>query len=227
MTSAHARLSQQQFFLKHAAGTDRFAEAPDIACPDIAALELAGQHRSPRHYNRRDVYTARTHHQGRSSLVTTTHQDDAIDRICANRLLHVHADEVSKQHGRWFHKGFAERHHRKLDGKTTGLINPALHRFRQLPKVRVTRRQLRPRIANADHRPSIKFMRRDTLILHPCPVDETVFAFFAKPILTAILCHCYFENLKVFYFFSISMTNVLILGSQDRQFVFSSLFPRH
>ena len=48
---------------------------------------------------RRQVAAGRAHQQRRRGLVAADQQHDAVDRIAADRLLDVHADEVAEQHG--------------------------------------------------------------------------------------------------------------------------------
>src|SRR5688500_8567201 len=83
--SAHTRLRQQKFLLKHAARSQRLAKTPDITRANVAPLKLPREHRSTRHDDRRDVHAARTHHKGWRCFVTSTHQYNAIDWIRPNR----------------------------------------------------------------------------------------------------------------------------------------------
>jgi hypothetical protein len=50
-----------------------------------------------------------------------------------------------------------------------------------LAKVGVAGRQFRPGVADADDRLALEFMVRNTLILHPAAVHETVFIGSTKP----------------------------------------------
>ncbi len=59
------------------------------------------------------------------------------------------------EHGSRAHVVFPERHDGKLEREPPGLPDAALHRFRHLPQVRVTMRELAPRIADADNRASL------------------------------------------------------------------------
>ena len=48
------------------------------------------------------------------------------------------------------------------------------HVLRELAEMRVAGRHLRPRVADADHRPAVELVVRDALVLHPRAVDEAV-----------------------------------------------------
>ena len=48
--------------------------------------------------DRGQITGSRTHQQGRSSLITTHQQNDPVNRISPNRLFHIHAGEISKEH---------------------------------------------------------------------------------------------------------------------------------
>ena len=69
------------------------AEAPDVgARPDVRAAELAVEHRAAGDDQRRQVAARRAHDERRRGLVAAAEQDDAVDRVGADRLLDVHAD---------------------------------------------------------------------------------------------------------------------------------------
>ena len=72
------------------------------------------------------------------------------------------------------HQRFAQAHHRELDRKAAGVEDAVAHVLRQFAEVRVARRGLRPRVADADDRPAVELVVRNALVLHPRPVDERV-----------------------------------------------------
>jgi hypothetical protein len=72
-------------------------------------------------------------------------------------------------------------------GNFPGFGNAALDHFGQFAEVRVTWRQFRPRVTNADDRFTAEFLIGFALVFHPGAVNESVFAGFAEPILTAEL----------------------------------------
>jgi hypothetical protein len=47
--------------------------------------------------------------------------------------------------------GLSERHHRKLEGDTTGLPNASLHVLDQIVEVLIARCELGGRVADSDH----------------------------------------------------------------------------
>ena len=134
-----------------------FAEAPDVgARPDVGAAELAVQHRPAGDDERRQVAACRAHDERRRGLVAAAEQDDAVDRVAADRLLDVHAREVAEQHRRRPDARLAERHHRELERHAAGFPHAALDVLGKLAEVPVARRQLRPRVADADDRPAVE-----------------------------------------------------------------------
>src|SRR6185295_11120698 len=71
-------------------------------------------------------------------------------QLAADRLLDIHAGEISKQHRGRAKLGLAERHHGKFERETAGFVNATLHELRELAEVTVAGRELRPGIADAD-----------------------------------------------------------------------------
>jgi hypothetical protein len=91
--------------------------------------------------------------------------------------------------------GIAKRHHRKLQRKTANFQHAALHAVGDLAEVRITGCQLRPGIADADHRAAVEQMRRQALVLHPRAMHHAVDARPAEPVITTqfFLCGHYFS----------------------------------
>jgi hypothetical protein len=125
--------------------------------------------------------------QRRRRLVAAHHQHDAVERVRADRFLHVHRDLVAKEHRRRPHHGLAEAHHGELERKPAGLEHARLDVLSQLAEVRVARRHLRPGVADADHRLADEKVVREALVLHPRAVDEVVALATVEPGLRAQL----------------------------------------
>src|SRR3989442_13061678 len=70
------------------------------------------------------------------------------------------------------HQVLAERDGRKLERETTGQKHAALDRPGQGPEVQVAVDELRPRVANADHRPRGQGILRDALSVDRGAMDE-------------------------------------------------------
>ena len=98
--AAHARLGVEEIGERHLAGLDVLAEAPDVgAGADLLAAKLAVQHRAAGDGDGRQVAARRAHEEGRRGLVAADEEDDAVDRVAADRFLDVHADEIAEEHG--------------------------------------------------------------------------------------------------------------------------------
>src|SRR6185295_2861208 len=121
------------------------------------------------------------HQQRRGRLVAAHHQHDAVERIGADRFLHVHRDLVAEQHRRRPHQGFAEAHHREFDREPAGVEHAVPHVLREFAEMGVARRGLRPGIADADHRTAVELVVRYALVLHPRAMDERIAIVTAKP----------------------------------------------
>eukprot|EP01037_Dinobryon_pediforme_P039566 gene39567-48248_t len=104
-----------------------------------------------------------------------------VERIAADRFFHVHASQITREHGGRAQVGFAVGKHRKLYRETARFDDAALDVFGDLAEVRIARCQFRPGITDTDNRLALKFMIGNTLILHPAAVHETVLISRAKP----------------------------------------------
>ena len=155
----------------------------------IVAAEFSGKHRPAGKADGRQVAGSGSHQQGWRGLVAAHQQNDSVNRIAADRLFHVHAGQVAEQHGGRAQLRFAQRHHGKFQRKAACLPHAALHKFGKLAKMRVAGRQLRPGIADPDHRPAIEQVVRPALILHPASVEETIAILSSIPFLAAQLLH--------------------------------------
>ena len=114
------------------------------------AAVLARQHRTARDGDRRQVDARRAHQQRGRGFVAADEQDDAIERIGANRFLDVHAREIPVQHCGRAQQRLAERHHRKLDREAAGLEHARAHMLGNSAEVRIVGHQLRVGVADAD-----------------------------------------------------------------------------
>ena len=70
--------------------------------------------------------------------------------VGADGLFDIHAGQVAVEHGGGLDQRFSQRHDGKFDGEAPGFGNAALDHIGQLAEVRITRRQFRPGVANAD-----------------------------------------------------------------------------
>ncbi len=84
-----------------------------------------------------------------SQPVSSTTPSMGLARIA---FLHIHAGQVTEQHGSGVHHGFAQRSNGKLQGKTTCFYHAAFYYLRQVAQMAVAGRKLAPRITNTDHR---------------------------------------------------------------------------
>ncbi len=133
----------------------------------------AGEHRTTRQHDRRQVGGCGTHHHRRCRLVATGEQHDTVDRVAPDRLLDIHRHQVAQQHRRRLDLRLAERGDRELQRHPARLPDPSLDVLGQLAEVLVARREIGRRVADPDHR-----LARERVVgqpaLHPAPVDVVV-----------------------------------------------------
>ena len=110
-------------------------------------------------------HARRAHHQRRRGLVAAHQQHDAVDRVAADRFLDVHAARLRYSIAVGPQQRLAERHHRELEREAAGFVDADLDLLGQRAEVRVARRQLAERVADADHRAG----RRTGRAARPCP----------------------------------------------------------
>ena len=120
------------------------ARAEFFAAP--VALEL----RPARNQNGGDVGACRAHQQRRRGLVAAAQQHNAVKRVRADGLFHIHAHQVAEQHRSWAHIVFAQRHHREFHREAARLPHAALDRIGKLAQMGVAVRQFAPSVAYAD-----------------------------------------------------------------------------
>ncbi|MCY1429265.1 hypothetical protein D9M71_451750 [compost metagenome] len=143
---------------------------------------LAVEHRPAGDDDGRHVATGGAHQQCRGGFVATGQQHHAIDRVAANGFFHVHARQVTGEHGGRAQVRFAVGEHRKLHREAPGLDHTAFDVLGDLAEVRVARGQFRPGVADADDRLAMELVVGDALILHPAAVHEAVLVGGAKPL---------------------------------------------
>ena len=141
--TTHSCFHFHEFTDTHLTRTYGFTELPDIRPrSNVLAAELAVEHGAARYNDCWQITTGRSHQQGRCSLVAPGKQHNPVDRIGANRFLHVHTHQVPEQHGGWSHQRFAQRHHRELDRESAGLIDSTFHPLSDFSEMSVTRCQI-------------------------------------------------------------------------------------
>ena len=173
--AVHAGFRLDEFFLRHGAGADLLGHLPYArARADFLAAKAAVQHRAARNGERRQIARRGAHQQRRRGFVAADQQDHAIDRIAANRLLDIHRRQIAEQHRGGTQIRFAQRHDRKFQRKAARFVHALFHIFGQFAEVGVARRQFRPRIADADHRPAIELIMWHALVFHPGAMNETI-----------------------------------------------------
>lgn len=77
-------------------------------------------------------------------------KNDAVQRVCDDRLFDLHAQEIAEQHRRGAHVVLPQRHDGKLQREAARLPDAALDSLGELPQVGVAVGQLAPRVADAD-----------------------------------------------------------------------------
>src|SRR6185437_9590960 len=78
------------------------------------------------------------------------------------------------EHGRRPHLRFAERHRGELERQAARLPYAALHVLRDRAQAGVARRELGPRVADADDRAAVEHVIGQSLALHPATMNEAV-----------------------------------------------------
>ena len=154
----------------------------DGASPDIAAVVLAVKHRPTRDHNGWHVAACRAHQQCGRCFIAAGEQHDRINRVPPDRLFDIHAGQITGQHGGRSEVRLAIGKDRKLHGIAAGFKHALFHMLGDLAEMCVAGGQLRPGVANADDRFSLKFVIRNALILHPAAVHEAVLIGGAEPL---------------------------------------------
>jgi hypothetical protein len=151
------------------------------AVPEPMSFQLTVQHRAAGHDDGRQVDRGSAHQQGRGGLVAAHQQYHGIHRIAADGFFHVHAGQVTGQHGGWAQVGFAVGEHREFNRVAARFQDALLDVLRELAEVGVARGQFGPGIADANDWLAAEFVIRNALVLHPAPVHEAVFVLRPEP----------------------------------------------
>src|SRR6185295_20013490 len=85
----------------------------------------------------------------------------------------------------------AERDRRELEREAARAQHAALHGVRELTQMRVAVRELRPRVADADHRTAVEHVLAEAFGLDPRAVHESVEVVAAEPVAAPkrLCCH--------------------------------------
>src|SRR5262249_19375362 len=81
--------------------------------------------------------------------------------------------QVAEEHRRRLHEVLAEGDSRELERYPTRLQDAALHRLAETPEVEVAIHELRPRVADPDHGPTLESLLREALRPQCRPMNET------------------------------------------------------
>ena len=115
-------------------------------------------------------------HQERwCSFVAAHQQYHAVKRMGANGLLNIHGGQISVQHRRWAHQGLAQRDHRELERKPASLKDSPADMIGDGLEVRVAGGELRPGVADADHRPAVELVLRNAAVLELRAIIKAAF----------------------------------------------------
>ena len=186
MRAMHAAFGVEEFFLAHAAGAHFFRHLPDTgAGAELAAAVFTVEHGAAGHAYGGHVARCGAHQQRRRGLVAAHQQHHAVERIAADRLFHIHAGEIAKQHGGRPQQGFAERHDRELQRKAAGFIDADLDLLGKRAEMGIARGQFGKGIADTDDGPAVELVMRNAAVLQPGPVNEAVTVLPAEPCLAA------------------------------------------
>ena len=184
----HASLGVHIRLRAHSAGFQFLFKTPDCRPrADVVPVIFSVEHRATRNDQRRDVAARGPHDQGRRSFIAAAQQHHAVDRVPADRLFDIHADQIPEEHRRWPDVRLPQRHNGKLERQASGLPDAAFDVLGNVAKMRVAGRQFRPGVADADDGTPIKYMVGKSLVAHPAAMHKTVFVGFSKPRSGAIL----------------------------------------
>ncbi len=152
---------------------------------ELAPAPVAVQHRAAGDDDARDVRARGAEDAGGVRLVAPREEDDAVQRVRADGLLDVHRHQVAVEHRRRLHQRLAERHDRELHREAARLQHAALDRLGEPAQVDVAVDELRPAVADADHRPAAERLVGDARRLQPGAVQEPVEVAALEPLLAA------------------------------------------
>src|SRR6185369_10794313 len=181
-----AALGLVEFLHGHLAGAHHLGELPRVRARSMAlAAVVAVQHRAARDADRGEVDARGPHEERGCRLVAAHQQHDAVERVGADRLLHVHARQVAIEHRGGTKQRFPEGHHRELERETARLPHADLHLLGEGAEMRVAGRELGVGVADADDRTAVELVVGDAAVLHPRAVDVAHLALAPEPLLAA------------------------------------------
>ena len=176
--------------LGHPPGAQLVGVVPEVgAGAELPPAEPRGLRRPAGDHDRRHVGARRAHQLRGHRLVAAAEQDDGVERIGADALLDVHRHQVAEEHRRRLHQVLAERDRRELERQAAGEQDAALDRLGERAEVQVAVDELRPRVADPDHRPAGERAARDPLGVQRRAVDESRQVSTAEPARAAQLAH--------------------------------------
>ena len=178
-----ALLGGEEILDRHPAGLHLLGESPDMRCP--SRCPGRGTCRSASARPRRRWSAGRTLAAPISSAgvvlsqpTSSTTPSIGLPRIDSSTSMLARLRN-SMAVGRMLR--FAQRHHREFERQAAGLIDAALDVLGEAAEMGVAGRQLRPGVADADHRAAVEDVGGNALVLHPAAVHEGVLAVAAEP----------------------------------------------
>jgi hypothetical protein len=152
------------FGLGHPARSKLICELPQVrACTKPTSTVNSRLGWSSRDHDGWHVHTRRTHQRCWYRLITTSHEDDCIERIGPYTLLYIHCHEIAIQHGGWLHKRLTKGHRWELDWQPSSLQDTALNGLRKSSKVNVAVDQFGPTVADSNDRATSEGRLSDAL----------------------------------------------------------------
>ena len=167
----------------HVAGAHLFGEFVGVgAGADVGAAIFAVEHRPARDDDGGQVHTSRAHNRGRCGLVAAGEEHDAVERVGADRLFHVHAGQVAVEHGGGLHQRLAQGHHREFNREAACFVNATLDHFGDDAEMSVAGGEIRPGVADADDGAPVEEMIGVALVFGPTAGGETGQIIAAEPV---------------------------------------------
>jgi hypothetical protein len=94
--------------------------------PSVCWRQRPFQHRAGGNEDRRHVHRGGGHHQAGAGLVAAAEQDDAVDRMGADRFLRLHRQQVAIEHAGRPQEALADALHRDDGGNPPACQMPRL-----------------------------------------------------------------------------------------------------
>ncbi len=172
-------------------GTRLLALAPQIGSrAELLGAAVGAQLWAAGEHDRRQVDAGGAHQLRRRGLVAPGEQHHTVERVGTQHFLDVHRHEVAQEHRRRPQHLLAERDRRELEGESARLPHAPLDRFGEAAQVGVARGELGPALGDADHRPPVGDIPRQSLHQQTGAVDDAVAVTLAEPRAAAqVLAH--------------------------------------